>query len=154
MLQTPTQFLYSYQLISYSVIAMELSEVITGLVSQRQSSLQSDVPHRASVPINKECDPCSHNMSYCCLQDLTGTVRKTDKYYFANGGLADVWKGEWSHGTSRQLVKRIFGFGSLLVTSLFTLLGSGKGHPKYLEQCRLSRAAQDGKPINAAHSGR
>jgi len=33
------------------------------------------------------CHSYSHNMSSSCLQDLTGTVRKTEKYYFANGGL-------------------------------------------------------------------
>lgn len=43
-------------------------------------------------------------MSSLCLQDLTGKVRKTEKYYFANGGLADIWKGELSIKGSRQTV--------------------------------------------------
>jgi uncharacterized protein with von Willebrand factor type A (vWA) domain len=38
------------------------------------------------------------------LQDLTGKVRKTEEYYFANGGLADIWKGEWSRRGSKQIV--------------------------------------------------
>lgn len=40
------------------------------------------------------------------LQDLTGKVRKTEKYYFANGGLADIWKGEWSGKKTPRIVSR------------------------------------------------
>jgi hypothetical protein len=29
------------------------------------------------------------------MEDLTGKVSKTEKYYFAYGGFADVWKGEY-----------------------------------------------------------
>ncbi|KIM82575.1 hypothetical protein PILCRDRAFT_7939 [Piloderma croceum F 1598] len=43
-------------------------------------------------------------MSSLRLQDLTGMVRKIEKYYFANGGLADIWKGELSTRGSTQIV--------------------------------------------------
>ena len=33
------------------------------------------------------------------MENLTGTVRKSENYYFAFGGLADVWKGEWTQDT-------------------------------------------------------
>jgi hypothetical protein len=48
-------------------------------------------------------------MSSPPLLDLTGKVRKTQTYYFANGVLADIWKGEWSRGSMRQTV-RYFSF--------------------------------------------
>jgi len=43
-------------------------------------------------------------MSSLRLHDLTGKVRKTEKYYFANGGLADIWKGELSTRGLKQIV--------------------------------------------------
>lgn len=51
-----------------------------------------------------ECDAYTHKMPSFRLQDLTGKVRKTEKYYFANGGLADIWKGEWSRRGLKQTV--------------------------------------------------
>ena len=48
-------------------------------------------------------------MPHLPLQDLTGQVRKTETYYFANGSLADIWKGEWSRRIStKQMVRNIF----------------------------------------------
>ena len=47
-------------------------------------------------------------MSSFHLQDLTGKVRKTETYYFANGGLSDVWKGEWSRENEKEIVLSIY----------------------------------------------
>jgi hypothetical protein len=33
------------------------------------------------------------------MENLTGMVRKSENYYFAFGGAADVWKGEWTQHT-------------------------------------------------------
>ena len=49
-------------------------------------------------------------------QDLTGKVRKIDKYYFANGGLADIWRAELSRGSSRRIVYSSL-YSNLLVHS-------------------------------------
>jgi hypothetical protein len=37
--------------------------------------------------------------------DLTGQVRKTQAYYFANGGVADIWMGEWLQDNTRKIVQ-------------------------------------------------
>lgn len=37
--------------------------------------------------------------------DLTGKVMKADKYYFANGVVSDVWRGEMSKGGTKQIVQ-------------------------------------------------
>ena len=37
--------------------------------------------------------------------DLTGQVRKTQAYYFANGGVADIWMGEWLQDNTQKIVQ-------------------------------------------------
>jgi hypothetical protein len=45
------------------------------------------------------------------MENLTGMVRKSENYYFAFGGAADVWKGEWiqhtKHSTRATVVSKI-----------------------------------------------
>jgi hypothetical protein len=38
------------------------------------------------------------------LLDLTGKIRKTQAFCFAIGVLADIWMGELSRGTVKQIV--------------------------------------------------
>ena len=37
------------------------------------------------------------------MRDLTGKVRKKDRYAFAHGGLADIWKGEWKQDSRKTV---------------------------------------------------
>lgn len=46
-------------------------------------------------------------MAFPNLQDLTGQVKITEQSYFANGGSANIWKGEWARGGSNQTVPQI-----------------------------------------------
>ena len=42
-------------------------------------------------------------MSSQPTQDLTGQVKKTEPYYFAHGGSADIWMGELTKSDSGNL---------------------------------------------------
>jgi hypothetical protein len=45
---------------------------------------------------------CPTDTSAREMNNLTGKVRKSEKHYFAIGGLADVWKGEWTQETAHS----------------------------------------------------
>lgn len=38
------------------------------------------------------------------LPDLSGQVKKTDPSYFASGGVADIWKGQWTTEAKQESV--------------------------------------------------
>lgn len=94
-----------------------------------------------------------HSTNTMPTQDLTGTVRKTESHYFANGGLADIWKGEWTReGGSREIVRHPPSDFALLKLILTELIGRHQSHPKCLETRRSFRKAQNGEfePLNAS----
>ncbi|TDL16125.1 kinase-like protein [Rickenella mellea] len=67
------------------------------------------------------------------MRNLTGQVRRTSDYYFANGGFADVWKCDWHDQTAGKV-------RSVAVK----VLRSSWTDPDYLErlQRRLDREAR------------
>lgn len=46
-----------------------------------------------------------HNLGGLDMRDLTGQVKKTEPYYFANGGFADIWRAEWKEGSGEKVHK-------------------------------------------------
>ena len=49
-----------------------------------------------------ECSGPSTDPS--ALLDLTGKIRREDRYPFAHGGYSDVWKGAWNDGVCEHKV--------------------------------------------------
>lgn len=47
----------------------------------------------------------TYNLGGINMRDLTGEVTKTEPYYFANGGFADIWRAEWKERKSGKVHK-------------------------------------------------
>jgi hypothetical protein len=76
------------------------------------------------------------------MLDLSGKVKKTESHYFAFGGFADIWKGEWDDDEAGQRVQvsQIWFRLPFLIPSI----GSSEAHQGYLVGHRILEQAVPG----------